>query len=131
VSGDDAAVIRRFTDAFNERNIDGMLALSDEEVEILPMRAQLEGRSYRGHAGFRELLADLDEDWEYIVMDIDEIREADDALAVLGHIRSRGRASGVDVDVPMGWVWRLRAGKVAYGKAYSDQADALRAAGLA
>jgi hypothetical protein len=36
----------------------------------------------------------------------------------------------VDVDVPVGWVWNVRDGKAVYAKAYSKQADALRAVGL-
>ena len=49
---------------------------------------------------------------------------------MLGRLRARGRASGMDLDVPMGFVWTLRDGKVVRARTFSEQADALRAAGL-
>jgi ketosteroid isomerase-like protein len=36
----------------------------------------------------------------------------------------------VDLDVPMGFVWTLREGRVVGGRTFSDPADAMRAAGL-
>jgi ketosteroid isomerase-like protein len=63
-------------------------------------------------------------------MDAEEFREAGDQVVVLGRLRARGRTSGVDLDVPMGFVWRLRDGKVVYARSFSEQADALRDAGL-
>ena len=49
---------------------------------------------------------------------------------MLGRLQGRGRTSGVELDVPMGFVWTLRDGKVVRAKSFSEQADALRAAGL-
>jgi ketosteroid isomerase-like protein len=94
------------------------------------MRAQLEGTSYRGHDGIRKMMADLFEDWESVEMEAEEFREGDHGTAAIGRLRGCGRASGVDVDVPVGWVWKVRDGKAVYAKGYSKQADALRAVGL-
>ena len=63
-------------------------------------------------------------------MDPEEFREVGDKVVVLGRLRARSRASGMDVDVPMGFVWTLRDGKAVHGRTFSDQAEALRAAGL-
>ncbi|MGH2951555.1 MAG: nuclear transport factor 2 family protein [Solirubrobacterales bacterium] len=126
----DAEVIRRLLEAFNAGDVEGMVALTHPEGEIYPMRAQLEGRGYQGHEGIREMMVDLREDWDDLEMEAQEFIEGDDATAVIGRLRGCGRASGVDVDVPMGWVWRVRDGRAVYAKAYSQQADALREAGL-
>jgi ketosteroid isomerase-like protein len=131
VAGDETAVIRGLIEAFNARDVDGMIRFTDPDAEVFPMRAQLEGTSYRGHDGIRQMMTDLFEDWESVEMELEEIREGDEGTAALGRLRGCGRASGVDVDVPMGWVWRVRDGKAVYAKAYSQQADALREAGLA
>ena len=102
----------------------------EPDVELHPLRAQLEGKAYRGHDGVREMLADFDQDWEYVQVDAEEFRDADDEVVVLGRLHGRGRASGVELDVPMGFVWTLRDGKVVRIQSFSEQADALRAAGL-
>lgn len=130
MSDDPVEMVRRFLEAFNARQTETMLEMLHPEAELYPMRAQLEGRAYRGHHGLHEVLADIFEDWEEISMKTEQTLEADDAVVALGRLRGRGRVSGVDVDVPMGWVWRLRDGRVVYGRAYSDPRDARRAAGL-
>ena len=130
MSGEAAEIVRRFLDAFNARDTETMLEMLHPEAELYPMRAQLEGKAYRGHEGLHEVLADILEDWDSITMKAEQTLEADDAVVALGRLRGRGRVSGVDIDVPMGWVWRLRDGRVIYGRAYSDPRDARRAAGL-
>ncbi len=99
------------------------------EAELNPLRAQLEGNAYRGHDGVRQMLADLAEDWTFVQMDAEDFREADDQVVMLGRLRARGRASGMDLDVPIGVVWTLRDGKVLRKRTFSEQGDALRAAG--
>ena len=130
MAGDDIAVIRRLMEAFNDRDVERMVELTHPDGEVYPMRAQLEGTSYRGHDGIRQMMDDLFEDWESVEMDSEEFREGPDGTAVLGRLRGCGRASGVDVDVPVGWVWRIRDGKAVYAKAFSQQEDALREAGI-
>ena len=126
----DIETIRRATAAFNARDVDALAAELHPEAVMEPLRGQLEGKRYLGHEGVREMFADFDEDWEYLRLEIDEVREAGEHVVLMGRLLSRGRASGVDLEVPIGFVWRLRGGKLMHGKTYSDPADALRAAGL-
>jgi uncharacterized protein len=131
VSAENVQIVRRLGEAFNDRDLDATFAILHPEAELHPLRAQLEGKAYVGHEGYRELLADFDQDWEYVQMDPEDFREAgDDMVVVLGRLRARARTSGVDLDVPMGFLWTLRDGKVVHGRTFSDQAEALRAAGL-
>jgi hypothetical protein len=48
----------------------------------------------------------------------------------MGRFRARGRASGVDLDVPLGVFTRLRRGKIVYTRFFSEPEEALEAAGL-
>jgi ketosteroid isomerase-like protein len=130
VSTENVRIVRRLVEAFNDRDIDSMLPDMQPDAELHPLRAQLEGKAYRGHDGLREMLADFDQDWEFVHLDAEEFRDADDAVVVLGRLHARGRTSGVDLDVPMGFVWKLREGKAAHVRTFSEPADALRAAGL-
>jgi hypothetical protein len=42
----------RAVDAFNRRDFDAFLALTDDDVEVVPRAAAMEG-GYRGHDGMR------------------------------------------------------------------------------
>ncbi len=130
MSDDNLATVRRAMAAFNERDIEGFVATLDPDAELHSLRAQLEGNPYRGPAGARRMFDDFHEDWEYLHIVLDELRPANEAVVALCHLRSRGRAGQVDLDVPVAFIWRFRDGKVAYGKVFSERADALRAAGL-
>jgi ketosteroid isomerase-like protein len=130
VPAQNVQIVRRLVDAFNDRDLDAMLPLVHPEAELQSLRAQLEGRAYRGHDGVRRMLADFEEDWTFARMDAEDFREADDQVVMLGRLSARGRASGVDLDVPIGVVWGLRDGQVVFARTFSEQVDALRAAGL-
>jgi ketosteroid isomerase-like protein len=130
MSARNVETIRRLVEAFNDRDVDAMLADVDLDAELHPLRAELEAKVYRGHDGLREMLADFDEDWEFVQLDAEEFRDAGDVVVALGRLRARGRTSGVDLDVPMGFIWKVREGKGTYFKTFSEPADALRAVGL-
>jgi ketosteroid isomerase-like protein len=117
-------------DAWNRGDHEAWLALWDEEAEFYPLRAQLEGRSYRGHDGLERFLAEVTEEWDEARFEIEETRDAREQVVGIGRFRARGRASGVDIDVPLGIFTRVRRGKIVFTRFFSDPADALEAAGL-
>ena len=84
-----------------------------------------EGRPYRGVEGFRQALADYDRDWDDVRFVVHEIRGAGDRVASSVNIHSRGRASGVELDVPLGFLWEFRNGLVTQMRSFSDPAEAL------
>ena len=131
MSAENVQIIRRLVEAFNDRDLDAMFAVLHPEAELHPLRAQLEGKAYRGP---RRAARDARRLRPGLGVRSDgrpsEFREAGDEVVVLGRLRARGRASGIGLDVPMGFVWTLRDGKVVHAKTFSEQADALRAAGL-
>src|SRR5215208_3086176 len=117
-------------DAWNRGDREAWMALWDEEAEFYPLRAQLEGESYRGHDGMERFLGEMAEDWEEVRFEIDEARDAGEQVVGIGRFRARGRASGVDLTVPLGVLTRVRRGKIVYTRFFSGASDALEAAGL-
>jgi ketosteroid isomerase-like protein len=117
-------------EAWNLGDRDAWLASFDEETEFHPLRAQLEGESYSGHEGMRRFLAELTQDFEQVSLEIEETREAGEQVVGIGRFRAHGRASGVDLDVPLGILTRVRHGKIVYLRFFSEPADALDEAGL-
>jgi hypothetical protein len=41
-------------------------------------------------------------------------------VVVLGRVKARA-ADGLELDTPAAWVWRVQAGKIAWGCAYGDR----------
>lgn len=122
--------IQQGVEAFNRRDIDGAMAPLDPDVELVPLRAVLEGGSYHGLDGLRRFLEDMGEDWEQFHLRADEfVPIGADRVLVMGHVLARGRASGVEVDYGAAWLCYLRAGKVIRVRFYSDREKALAAAG--
>ena len=117
-------------EAWNRGDHEAWLALWDEEAEFYPLRAQLESESYRGHEGLERFLADMTEHFEEVRFEIEETRDAGEQVVGIGRFRARGRASGVDLNVPLGVFTRVRRGKIVYTRLFSEPADALEAAGL-
>jgi hypothetical protein len=53
------AIAGQFIDAFNRRDVDALLALCDRDIEFHPTVLVGARRIYRGHAGMRRWVADL------------------------------------------------------------------------
>ena len=96
----------------------------------VPLRAQLESEVYRGHDGQDRFLAELTNEWEEVHFGINETRAADDHVVGIGRFQARGSASGIEINVPLGVLMRLRRGKIVYTRFFSEPAEALVAAGL-
>jgi ketosteroid isomerase-like protein len=135
MSEESGEIVRKHLDALNaflrgEISSGAYLALWDEEAEFVPLRAQLEGESYLGHDGLLRFVSELAEDFEEVRFEIEETREAGEQVVATGRFRARGRGSGVEINVPITAVQRVRRGKMLYTRLFSEPAEALEAAGL-
>lgn len=121
-------IVRASIDAFNRRDIPGLLDLIDPAVEWTPLRAVLDGDVYRGHTGVRRFIAHMDEDIDRARLRTDEVFEVGANVVVYGAIVGTGRGSRMDLEFPLGWVLRVRGGRVVYLRAYTERDAALKAA---
>ena len=117
-------------DAWNRGDYEAWIEAFDSQCEFLPLRAQLEGQSYRGHDGLRQFMRDLTDEWENVRFGLSEIRDAGDQLVGLVRFKGRGRISQAELDLPIGVVATVREAKILRVRMYSDPAEALEAAGL-
>jgi ketosteroid isomerase-like protein len=84
-----------------------------------------------GHAGFRELAADLREAWERVDLIPREIVDAGDVVVVLGDLHLRARGSGIELDTTIGSVvWPGSGGLVSRQRDCADWDEALQVAGI-
>ncbi len=130
MSQENEEIARQGTEAFNRHDVEAFQALFSADAELVTLRAALEGTSYRGPDAVAEAFRDFDESWEELHFDVEEVRSAGDHVVEIARLRGRGRASGVDVEMPLALLLEFRAGKIAYFRAYIEVADALEAAGL-
>ena len=86
--------------------------------------------SYEGHAGRRELAADVREAWERMDTIPQEIVDAGNPFVFLGHIRLRARGSGIEFDTPFGQVVWIERGLIVRESGFADWDEPLRAAGI-
>ena len=117
--------------AFNRGDVDAMLRHYDADAEIFPITAGgVEGRGFRGHAEIRGYRDALNEVFDSVEIHYDDARDFGHCVVALGHWTIRGRSSGVETTARGGWVIRFRDGKIVRLNSYTDQADALAAAGV-
>jgi ketosteroid isomerase-like protein len=129
-AGENAALVERWTDAFNRRDVDALALLVTEDFEWVTTNAGLvEGASFRGRPGIEAYFADVGHTWEEYRLVSEEIRDLGDRVLWLGRAEARGRGSGIALAAPLGAVCDLRDGKVSRLRAFVDHGEALRAAG--
>ena len=126
---DQAEVVRRAFAAFTLRDIDSLLELMDEDVEFLPVgTTSLVGQtdSYRGHDGIRTSVDDGARVWQERRVIPARYRMTGPYVLVLGSVYARD-AEGNLTDIPTGWIWKLRGGKLIWGRAYTSRKEAVLA----
>ena len=131
VSNANTEILRQVVEAWNARDIERFVALIHPDAELRTMRAQLEGKAYRGRDGARQAAADIDEDWGELRMELEEVQVTEDRAFARIRLTGRGRTSGVDMDVVTGWIFGFREGLVAFARAYSDPEQAREQLGVA
>ena len=121
-------------EAFNRSDFETVLSYFDPEIEWRPAQGPggPEGTVYRGHDEYMKWVNDdLIPVWETFQGENLEFRELDDGrVLILGRIRGKGRASGVEVAVSFGQIAELRDGLAIRLTGYMDHESALEAAGL-
>jgi ketosteroid isomerase-like protein len=112
-------------------DVEKLISYVDPEGELhSAIVGGAEANIYRGHDGFRRWVADSFESFEAVENEWSEFRDLDDRVLALGHVKARGRGSGMELESPMGWVFTIRRGKVAKAEGFLSRAQALEAVGL-
>jgi ketosteroid isomerase-like protein len=127
------ALIGRLFHAFNQRDEGTLTALCTEDMEMVAVTGAAAGHSpYRGREGLSEYLADVERIWEELLVTSSWIERRGDLLLVFGRVYLRSHEQGIR-DLPVAWIWRLRAGRFVHGEVFvnPDEAGARFAAALA
>jgi ketosteroid isomerase-like protein len=125
-----AEITRRLYDAWNRRDVEGMLADVDPEIEWRPYLASVAGKPARGYDEVRAFITEFSENWETFRVDVEELFEAGDHIVTFVYVRARGRESGVEVELKPGHHLVFREGLLLSITTHLERSDALAAAGI-
>ena len=92
MSQENVELTHRSIDAFNRRDLDALLEMLDDDAEVAPGAALIEG-NYHGHAGFRRWWESLFEGSDF-TSEVVEVRAIGDLTLAVLRIRAHGAASG-------------------------------------
>jgi ketosteroid isomerase-like protein len=131
VSVQNVELHRRVNAAFSARDIEGLIALCDRQIEFHSLFEAVGDTVYHGHDGLRSWHRDLEDAWA------EEIRIEPEAFFDLGEhtlafnvLHGRGRHSGAEAVMPYAQAVRWRDGLMVHFKAYVHREDALRDLGV-
>jgi ketosteroid isomerase-like protein len=124
-------VARQIMDGISRRDLAAIQAACDPEIEFTPRLAAVEGKTYRGHAGWSDYLADLEGAWEAFHVTIEEFLPAGPGRLVLVlRVKALARGSHVPIDQRIYAPWEFRERKALRGRTFPSRREALEAAEL-
>ena len=128
MSQDNVEILKNAFAAINRSDLNGLLTLTDSEVEFHSRIAEAEGQTYRGHDGVREW-------WEQVKGSLGGLRFEAEAIRSEGEwavvkVLVTSRMDDVAVPQRMWQASRARNGKAIWWGIYRTEGEALEAAGL-
>jgi len=98
------------------------------EDAVLPDHA---GETYRGLDGFNKAAQTWLEPFEWLLVELEQIIDADEHVVSLHRGRLKMRHTEIEFESPLAYVFKFQDGKVVHQRAFVDHAAALEAVGLA
>jgi ketosteroid isomerase-like protein len=132
MSGANVDIVRRMLRAFNDRDIEAIVAECDPAVAWEEQSIPGVEPLYRGHEGVRRWCAAtiVQEELGSLEGRLEGVKEADDAVIASVCFEGEGRSSGVRVQMHVHLVIAFRDGKVVRRRVFLTFAEALEAVGL-
>jgi ketosteroid isomerase-like protein len=132
MSRENVEIVRRSTDAYNRRDLDGIVEnWADDAVFDWSNSRGLEAGVYRGHDEIRAFAQRFLAAWDEVRMEFvdDPVEINDDLVAAENVTYLRGR-DGIEVQARSTWLIRFRDGEQTSLTMYQTKQEALEAAGL-
>ena len=128
MSVEDVEIVRRSFEAFQRGGPEAMLGLFSDDV--ITYRAEPDGATFEGKAGFRDAAADWTEDFSDWQVHPQEFTGLGRGVLVRVLQVAQGRGSGARVEEDYWFLFELTGSKISKLSFYSRYEDALDAAGL-
>ena len=137
-------VLRGVYEAFNRRDIEGLLDGFDPEIEIeetadlgyaalllrvLGPRFVVLSGGYHGHEEVRGLFETVWGISEWFLAEPEEFVEAKEQVIAVLRLSARAKSSGQEGEGRTAHLWTMKGGKATHLQVFADKADALEATG--
>lgn len=123
--------VRQGIDAFNRGDINAVIEGVHPQIEWHVPPLVPEQTVYHGHEGVRALMKSLEESFDEMHLEVEEMIDAGEQVMLLAAVCGHGRESGIEVKTPsFGWVWTFRDEKPVLVEVYPNRAETLAAVGL-
>jgi ketosteroid isomerase-like protein len=129
MSRENVEVVRRWIDAYNGRDMEGVIGLTDPDFQFRSYFVGIES-VFHGHEGLRTYFTQLDDAYESFQVVASDLIDAGAAVLMVAQAQWRGKGSGATGATPIFPAFWLRSGKVVRGETFSDRREALEAVGL-
>jgi ketosteroid isomerase-like protein len=132
MSRENVEIVRRSTDAYNRRDLDGIVEnWADDAVFDWFNSRGLEAGVYRGHDEIRAFAQRFLAAWDEVRMEfVDDPVEINDDLVVAENVTYLRGRDGIEVQARSTWLIRFRDGEQTSLTMYQTKQEALEAAGL-
>jgi ketosteroid isomerase-like protein len=112
-------------------DVEGILAISEPEVEFVNPPTAIEPGTRHGIEGLRAALQGMLDVFEGLRFDTEDVIDLGDRLVATGVFQGRGKGSGYEFDpVPFGFIVWLRDGRMIRYEWFAGPQEALAAAGI-
>ena len=111
--------------ALAKRDFDALAELAVPDFELDVTDRVFNPATYQGADGLRQFLAEVDELWESMDMDVERLVERGDEVLALLLVNIKGRGSGLQLQDRIAQHWTAREGKLVRMRVRADQDAAL------
>jgi ketosteroid isomerase-like protein len=125
---DNLDVARALVDRWNAGDIDGVVGLYTEDAAMIAGAEWPDQARYHGHDGVRANIEGWRSVWESSRIETERIEAHGDRVVASGAWVTRGRASGIEGEMPFVVLLTLRGGKIASLEWFTDHDEAVAAA---
>jgi len=128
MSAERIALIQRFHDSWNQRELDAALDCIDPNMEFdwSASRGPFSG-IYTGRDGIRRFWADMLDTWEEFQLEVEEMIPSGPVVITANTVHARGKGSGIEVNARGAMLWKVRGDKIVEGRFFQTKDEALAA----
>jgi len=122
-------IVRGVYDAFESRDMDGMMENVDDDVQVIATEGLPWSGTYSGPGGVEEFIRSIEEHVR-LTIETDELVDSGESVAQIGRTVGEAYATGHHFDLREIHVWALRNGKIVTFQNYVDTEGQRQALGL-